>query len=454
MPLIPPSTEYAHRSEGPRSALTNMYAEESQQGPRSVTLRGRPGLVSVAELGEGPIWFVEYAGADRYVLSGRELYRNSTLIGTVSKGGTRQAAKSEAQFVFTSGGKAYVVDYLDTPGTVAQITDADLPSVSGVLFANGRFFYPTEGSGEYHWSAIADAKVIEGLSFATAEADPDAITRGMILGDSVLWFGSNSIESHRPTASPAAPLVRNSGLTQMKGCESPYSIALADNSLFFIGRDEGGRSVYRTDGGIPLKVSTATIDARLEEAGTVDLAAATAFAYVAEGHTWYVVSVPNTGCFAYDIATKRWAEWETYDDATFRVRTGQAGVYGGQDGKLYQFDKDAFTDDGDPLVRLCSVHAPIDVAVRCNVLSLECATGVGLSTGHGSDPVVEMRYTDDVTGDYTDWEAGDLGVQGDRATRVSWWQLGLMHPPERHAEFRCSDPVPFVVYGVTVNQRP
>ena len=453
MPLVPLATEYAARSDGPVQRLFNMYVEKTPQGPRPFMVRGRPGLVSVASLGPGPVHWIEYANGSRYIQSGPRIYRDDTQISTVPEGGTQQVAKSEAQLVFTSGGEAYVIQYDTAPDTVTQISDPDLPAVSGVIFGpQARFYFPNEGLGQFHYSAIGDATVIDGLAFANAEADPDPIIRGAMLGGNLMWCGPESIENHQGTTDIAEPTIRVRELTQTKGTQSPFSVVTLDNGLFFVGDDEGGRGVFRTDGGIPPRISSPTIDAHLEASD--DLGAVTAFALVKEGHSWYVVNIPGQGSFAYDIATQSWAEWGSYEEPLFRIRTGTNGVYGDTYGNLYTFSATTHADGADPLIRVCAAFLPVERRQRCNVVTLECATGVGTSEGQGASPVAEQRYTDEVTGDWTDWDATDLGALGDRALRAAWWQLGLMAPPGRYMEFRCSDPVPFICAGLSVNARP
>lgn len=453
MPLIPLATEFNDRTGTPRQSLTNMYAEASKQGPRDFTLRGRAGLLLSATRGLGPVRLImpNLAGTGTYVVSGSSVYHNATLIGLVSYGEFVQGAASEAQTVITSGGRAYVL----TPTSVTLITDPDLPDVSGVVFCGGRFVYPNLDSSQYHYSAVGDATSIDGLDYANTEASPDWITRAENLGDEIAFFCTKTIEYHRTTTDPTLPFVRADGRTQPKGCVAPGSVILLDNGLHFLGQEAGvARAIYRTDGGVAGKISTASIDAALQRADAGDITLATSFAYVADGHSWYVVNIPNVGSYAYDILTKTWAEWSSYGLDTFRVTTGESGLYGDHEGKLYTFDPEGFSDNGDPLVRVCSSFVPIQARVRCNVLALECATGVSLITGDGSDAVVEMRMTDELTGDYDDWEACELGEIGQRIERVAWRQLGQMHPPGRLVEFRCSDPVEFVAYGATMNERP
>lgn len=456
MALAPLATEYANRAGGPQQSLNNMYVEKTPQGPRQFSVRGRPGLVPVATLGFGPVYWVEYAAGARYVHSGSAIFRNDTQIGTVASGGTRQVAKSESQLAFTSGGKGYVVEYLDSPTTVAMITDPDLPDVSGVVFGpQARFYFPNTGSGQFHYSAIGDATTIDGLGFANAEADPDPITRGALIGGSLLWFGPESIENHQGTTDTAEPTVRVKELTANVGCNSPYSISPLDNGrLFFVGNDEGGLGVYLTEGGHPQRLSTPSIDQALSSATADQIAETTGCSVVIEGHAWYVFNIPGLQSFAYDVSTKLWAEWSSYDLENFRIRTGNNGVFGDESGGLWSFSGSAYADGSDPLVRVCSAFLPVETRQRCNVLTLECATGVGTPTGQGTNPVVDHRYTDEVTGDFTEWLATDLGAEGDRSVRATWRQEGMMIAPGRYEEFRCSDPVPFACYGLSVNDRP
>jgi len=453
MPLIPPATEFNYRTGTPRQSLTNMYAEPSPQGPRQFSLRGRPGLVLSATRGLGPIRLIlpNRSGTGTYVVSGSSVYYNATLIGLVSYGEFVQGATSEAQTVITSGGRAYLI----TPTSVTLIADPDLPTVSGVTFCGGRFVYPNKDSSQFHYSDVGDATAIDGLSYSNTEGSPDWITRAETFGDEIAFFGVETIEYHRTTTDPNTPFVRADGRTQPKGSISPGSVTLLDNGLHFLGQEAGfGRAIYRTDGGVAGKISNPSIDYALAQASETDIIEATAFGYVGEGHSWYVVSIPNVGSFAFDILTKTWAEWASYGLDRFRVTSGANGLYGDHEGKLYTFAPSAFDDNGDNMVRVCSTFVPIGERVRCNVLALECATGVSTITGAGSDAVVEMRETDEVTGDYSDWEACELGETGERQDRVAWRQLGQMHPPGRLFEFRCSEPVDFVVYGASLNERP
>lgn len=454
MSLIPLAAEFSYRTGTPRESCTNYYAEPTPQGPRPYSLRPRNGIVEQYRVGIGPAWLTIQIGALTYVLSGNGVYYNGSLIGTVATGGQKQAAFSDEQLVIVSGGNAYLIEYIATPASITVISDPDLPSVSGVVFAGGRFLYPaTDFAGRYYFSEIGDAANIDGLSFENAESNPDPIVRMETIGDQVAIFGTDSLEFQSPTNDPAAPFQRAPGQTQDKGCVAAYSVIKCDNSLFWIGRDEGsGRTAYRTSGGVPIRVSTHSIEAALQEADDADITAATAFCYVGEGHTFYTINVPDTGSYSLDISTNKWAEWESYGLDTFRLRSGSGPLYGDHEGRIFRFDAEAVDDDGNPITRVCSCFIPVESRGKCNVLVLEIATGT--SPLAGPEAMVEMRYTDELTGDWTDWDASSLGLHGERTVRVAWWQLGRLTSPGRLFEFRITDPALSVAYGVMINVRP
>jgi hypothetical protein len=87
-------------------------------------------------------------------------------------------------------------------------------------------------------------------------------------------------------------------------------------------------------------------------------------------------------------------------------------------------------------------------------LALHCSKGVGLPSGYGSEPVVEMRYSDHEGGDFTNWMEEPLGEIGDRTkgAMALWVGLGSFQAPGRLCEFRCTDPVYFSCYQVAYNE--
>ena len=187
----------------------------------------------------------------------------------------------------------------------------------------------------------------------------------------------------------------------------------------------------------------------------------TAFEVRSEGHAFYVVNIPGVTTFALDLASPTppgWAEWTSYGKTTFRCECAilSAGVALAGDnttGQVFAFTPGIYADDGAAITYLASVWvAHADRPARFNNLVLQGARGVGLTTGQGSDPVTEMRYSDDQGNTWSDWRSASLGAIGEYSRRAVWQQLGLIREPGRLIEIRTTDPVLATMAGVLINQ--
>jgi hypothetical protein len=168
--------------------------------------------------------------------------------------------------------------------------------------------------------------------------------------------------------------------------------------------------------------------------------------------------IPGQGTYAYDVSTTQWAEFQSYDRTLFRARyplslDGETTFGDDETNQIWHFDPEAFDDNGAPLTRLVSGGALVKSgAIRCNNVMLQCARGVGLATGPGSLPVVEMHYSDDAGQTWSDWESESLGAQGEYSVKAIWRQLGMMESPGRVFEWRVTDPVLVTYSGATINE--
>lgn len=450
MPALPLATAYADRSDyGEPQRQVNLYVEA---GPGKPSRRPRPGLVLRYRLGTGPMRASLYTegvvGPAVYSISGGEAYRGETLIGVMIGSAGATIASSGDEVVFTLGGLAY----LWNGSTFAQITDPDLPAVSAVRFMGGRFYYQVQDSDQWYFSAIYDAGTIDGLAFATAESSPDATVGMMSLGDEEWFFGSQSVEPWYQTGDASAPLQRAQGRRFERGCASALTICALDNTLFWLG-DNG--QAYRA-AERPKRVSTNPIEALIRKAGPANCSA---FTTTFDGHEFYVLKIPGYGDFALDAATGQWAEWQTYGAANFAILTCsqvEAEAYlGDADGNVYEWGFTTYADNGLPITRICAAFLPIQGGVAPNTnVCLHALTGVAPVLGQGSEPLVEMRYSDNGK-TWSDWIEESLGVQGDFDQKAIWRRLGQIGSPGRWYEFRTTDPLIFSPAGMTYNeQRP
>jgi hypothetical protein len=426
--------------------MVNLYVEQGQDRP---SRRPRPGLTLRYTLGAGPVRASLYSegavGPAVFSISGSKAYSGQTEIGTMTGTTNATIASSGDQVVFTLGGEAY----LWTGSVFSLIADVDLPAVSGVRFLGGRFYYQILDSDQWFYSALYDAAVIDGLAFATAESSPDW-TRGIAtLGDEVWFFGSQTIEPWYQTGDADAPLQRAQGRRFERGCAAAATICGLDNTLFWLG--ENGQ-VYRA-GATPLRVSTNPIEKRIREAGATTC---TAFSTTFDGHEFYVLNIPGKGSFAFDVATSQWAEWQSYGQTVFKVTTcSQAGIdayLGSTDGKVYGWDFNSYTDNGDVITRICPAFLLLAGGALANSnVCLQGVRGVGTVSGQGLAPLVEMRWSDNGH-TWSNWAARSLGEIGEYGRKAVWWRLGQIRSPGRWYEFRTTDPVIFSPSGLTLNE--
>lgn len=439
----------------PDARLVNMFSEATPGGPNVDARFPRPGLLASSTLGSGPIRGIfrkqGVYGGGTFVASANTLYFNGASVGTITGTDLVRFDASTSQVVAVADGKAYLYG----GSTFAQITDTDLPTVSDVAVFAGRFIYPQAGSGRFYWSEVNDAANIDGLSFATAEGSPDATIGVRVYSDVMQFFGGETVETWYASGDPDTPFQKSTGRTYARGCASRDAIALLDNTAFWVGED---RNVYR-GGDVPQRVSTHGIEDALRRCTTIS--ATTAIAFTFEGHPFYVLNIPGQGSFAYDVAggpNGEWAEWESYGRTVFRGRVAaqiDGAVYIGDDttNAIYTLAKGTHQDVGGQLRRIASAFAEVDTGrPRCNVIALTCAKGVGNTIDPGLNPLVEMKFSDDMGKTWSPWRSGALGKIGEYDTKVWWRRLGLMRSPGRVFEFRCADPVLATFSHLTINE--
>lgn len=426
----------------------------------------RPGLVYFTTYGVGPIrglMIVQRLGPTlvpiTFAVSGSRFFRDGGDFGPCPGVDLVRFAASSSQIVAVASGVAYIYDGITYP-VFTPIPSAILPPVSDVAYLAGRFVFTCNGSDTFYYSAINDATNIGGLNFATAESYPDANVAVGVLNEELVFFGATSVEFWQVTADANSPFQPVTGRGFQRGCAARGSVAFVDNSLFWVAEN---RVVYRAGPDAPHRISTSTIEDKLRQC--VNVVGITAWGATFEGHEIYLLNIPGIGSYAYDasrIGTREadrgeWSEWQSWNRANFRGQVATVlndVTYVGDDttGTVWAFTVGAYTDGPDPLVRLASGFIKVEEGTpRCNNLVLHGVVGVGNAVNPAALPIVEMRYSDDEGRTFVDWRAASLGRQGATFSRVYWTRLDSMRSPGRLIEFRCSDPVNFVVSHVELN---
>lgn len=430
----------------PPLRLINMFLETAPVSQTGAILLSRKGLEERSSVGNGPVQAVFQQdgvfGGDVFTVSGGVLYRGSTELGSVAVNGPVFMAASADELAVCASGPLYRYD----GSTLDEVTFPDDASVTKVCFHDGLFLAARYNTQKWYFSAVLDADTWDPLDFGSAESNPDNILDMAIMNDTMWLFGSASIEPHANTGDADLPYQRFEQRIFTKGVRQTGTVVPLDNTLFFVGSDG---LVYRL-GEVPERISDNGIEERVAGSSTV-----TGFGFVFEGHAFYCIRLDDE-TFAYDASTQQWCEFQT-DGGQFRVQSacmeGATAILGDDsEGTLWTFG--GYADGGLPLTRLFTAGAHLDGGtLTVDNFLVEANVGwTEVLAGQGSDPQIEARFSRSAGATWDNWRQTSLGAQGAYRNKAEWRRNGMFDFPGMLAEVRVTDPVPFRVSGVLINE--
>lgn len=430
--------------------LINQYLEVGADN--SVRLIGRPGLVPTLSVGDGPIVgiFAQPGtfNGDLFAVSGNILYREGTMAGVTPAASRVSMAGSELELLVATGEAMFRYD-----GTsVTLIAFPDNAGENSVVYFGSMFIVARTGTEKFYWSNVLDGSTWQSLNFASDERKPDNLVGLIVIGDELWMFGENSADFYQLSGDSTAPFQVIQGRTYDRGAINRDSIVAFDNTAAWVGQD---RIVYR-GAQIPLRISDFGIEERLGRTAATDIHA---WSFIWNGHNFYVLNTID-GAFVYDAASKEWSEFKSYGRSGWRAYIGcnqSSTIYAGDDtdGTIWTFSDTQLFDDTDPIERVSSAilrHTGQPVSI--NDLIIDVSPGqTPYVTGQGADPQVEMRLSRDGGKTFSGWRAASLGQQGQYRATTDWRRMGMCDAPGMLFEFRTTDPAPWSLSGVRVNEK-
>lgn len=425
-----------------------------------------PGLRLLGTCGSGPIRGVYTASTGGMVIvSGSEVYRvgygwTFTRIGDLlTNTGRVSIADNGTQIMIVDGANGYIVSLVTAELT--RITSDAFPGANTVAYQDGYFICNNPGTGQFFWSALNNGLSWDALDFITAEGSPDA-TLAVVSDRRQLWvLGQKTVEVFYNSGGDTT-WNRIDGAFAQYGLGATHTALGYNNTVVWLGGGEKGAGiVWMANGFTPQRISNHSVELAIKSYG--DVSNATAWTYQHQGHAFYVLNFPNAEVsWVYDIATGQWHERAYLGlDGNFERHRAECYAFGFSEhvvgdyanANIYALDHAYFSDNGRALVRLRrSAHLSAN-ALRMFVskFQLICRVGTGLdgSPSVGSDPQVELRYSDDYGNTWTAPRSKPLGWIGQYAKRVIWRQLGSSR--NRVYEIRISDPVDVAILGAEVD---
>ena len=478
--------------------MVNLYPEIVPEGGKEPAyLMRAPGLRFLNSVGTGPIRGLWTYGGYGFAVSGDTLYRidsfwNAVAKGTVSGFGPVSMVDNGTQLFVACNGPSYI--YNLTTDVFAEITDPDFPGAVTVGYIDGYFVFNEPNSQKFWVTSLLDGLSVDPLDFASAEGSPDGLM-SLIVDHREIWlFGTNSVEVWYDAGLQDFPLARIQGAFNEIGCAAAYSVAKLDNGLFWLGADARGKGiVYRSQGYTGQRISTHAVEWQIQQ--YTDISDAIGYTYQQDGHSFYVLIFPTANTtWVYDVSTGAWHEragW-AYNEFT-RHRSNCQMAFNGeivvgdyQNGNIYAFDMNQYSDNGDVqkwLRRWRALPTGQNDLKRTtqHSLQLDCETGVGLDgndydtiivdllatessyrlateTGdnillnfdvtQGANPQVMLRWSDDGGHTWSSEHWKFMGRIGRYGFRTIWRRLGMtLKIRDRVYEVSGTDPVKIAIMG-------
>ena len=426
--------------------VANMYPElTGAPGTRAkapIIFKRTPGLASFASIGNGPIKAL-FGQDDRgFAVSGTDFYELfSAGTGTLRSGSALAINANPAQIfsngtggsqlMVLAGGLGYIYDM--SANTLTQITDAQFPS-NAVMggFIDGYFIVLGYNTREFQFSASFNGTNWDALDLQQKSQTSDNI-RAMIVGRRIVYLlGSKTTEMWGNTGDALETFAPVQDI-MAHGIGSPWTAVPINNTIAWMGENEhGAGQAWMVQGYNPVRFSNNAVESQWADYGS--LRDAYAHGYQEQGHSFYQVTFPNKGTWVYDFATSMWhrrtrlvlGEEEPHLARNHAYIFDKHLVGSRIDGTVYE-QSVSYLDDAGALIqrRRRSPHLsggrPLNVA-RFRLL---CQTGIGLTSGQGSDPQVQMRYAVDGGRTWSDslWESvGKIGEY--EKVGAEWNRLG------------------------------
>jgi len=439
----------------------NLYLEVDQQnGKAPLSMYGMPGLTALANLPTQPVRALYVAQGRNCAVAGNTLFELSA-DWTPTARGTIGTSTGPVQIV-DNGIQLGIFDYqfgwVYDLGTAvfSQITAEGFPNGTGAAgYIDGFIVAVFPGSEKFGVSTIKDIRGWDALDFASAEGLPDNLVGCIVVQRIVYLLGTDSMESWSNTGGADFPLSRIEGSFVETGCAAPATIVKIDNGFCFLGNDKRGTvAVYKVSG--PSSLAPISNAAIATEFSNYTLRDAQAFGFNFAGHTFYVITFPtDKRTWVYDFNSQAWTEWLYFKDGAFQrhrancfaVMNGKLIVGDWENGKMYELDEDAYTDDGQAIraLRATTITSLDERYFTTSCLQVVMEQGVGTQTGQGADPKIMLRVSDDGGLTWKNERTAPIGKVGKYANRSLFWRLGIAR--NRMYEVSITDPVKRVFVG-------
>jgi hypothetical protein len=378
-----------------------------------------------------------------------------TTLGTLNTStGKVGIAYDGAVILIVDGTNGYT--YTVATATFAQVVAAGFPNGANTCDWLGGQFVVDSGDSSDSFYISPDGTNWDALDFASAESAPDGLVRVFADHGEILLFGSATMEPWGNIGAQDFPFAAIQGSVQEVGLAARWALQKFDSGLAFLGKNKQGQAqVYRMDGYQLRPISSQEVDSNINSYATV--ADAVMLSFVFNGHPFLILNFPGAGkSWMFDGSTGLWSPRESglggdrfagelAIDFLNKIRISDYAS-----GNIYTLSATAYTENGTPIAReIIGKHFFSNYdRVVVDELRIDFETGLGLSTGQGSDPQVMLQISKDNGHTWGTELWVSIGQMGQYLARAVWRRLGIV----RDWVFmsRITDPIPVVITGAYV----
>lgn len=384
---------------------------------------------------------------------------SSTLCGTIDAGTTPVSFMDNGITLILVDGTEDGY-YLEL-GTVilAPIVDDAFYGANRVQYLNGLFIFNRPDTNQFYvspfyWNGIDP---LDPLYIASKTGGPDKIISISVIHMELWLVGALTSEVWYYSGDADFPLARQPSVFVDHGMLLGWSLCEADEQNFFMGRDRQGQCMAFTGTNYQAqRISNHAIEAEWQNYAVVsDIIG---FTYQQNGHTFVVFIFPSADkTWVYDMSTGQWHErgWTDAEGAHHRIRPNcytfafnRCIVGDWENGKIYAYDPNVYTDDGDLIYRERGFPHLVDDGVRIAYTKFQVDMQCGSFAGSPVSPDILLDWSDDRGASYGDVVTMSLGTTGQYNQSPTVQRLGYAR--DRVFRLRWSFPYKTALQGAWI----
>lgn len=283
-------------------------------------------------------------------------------------------------------------------------------------------------------SSNSGATTYTALAVATMTGDADRLQIIDVVHKEIWSFGKRTTEVWSNVGAYPFPFQPIPGVFLQHGIAALRSLAKWGLNIFWLSEDNNGQALIMQ--GTAYKADIISTPAISDAIGRyTKISDAIGFCYQQGSHIFYMLTFPTASkTWCYDLSTQLWHE-RAYLDGNGNLKRHRANcvaqaynktiVGDWQNGSLYYFNLNDYTDNGQPISRLRSFPHLVSDGDRISYTNFMADIEVGTEIDPSIDPQITLRWSDDRGVSYGNGLQQSLGHTGEYRTVPSWSRLGF-----------------------------